>query len=93
MLKTYNTLHSCHNFPAGSRQAARVARICETSLLDYISEAACSQYYLLGLHLLTWFNFYPSLDKLLHPLLSVGWNYLFIPKLQQLHCWSLGMDK
>ena len=20
--KTYNTLHSCHNFPAGSRQAA-----------------------------------------------------------------------
>ena len=31
--KTYNTLHSCHNFPAGSRQAAGVARICETSLL------------------------------------------------------------
>ena len=28
-----NTLHSCHNFPAGSRQAARGARICETSLL------------------------------------------------------------
>ena len=32
--KTYNTLHSCHNFPAGSRQDARGARICETSLLD-----------------------------------------------------------
>ena len=32
--KTYNTLHSCHNFPAGSRQATRGARICETSLLD-----------------------------------------------------------
>ena len=31
--KPYNTLHSCHNFPAGSRQAARGARICETSLL------------------------------------------------------------
>ena len=31
--KTYATLHSCHNFPAGSRQAARVARICETSLI------------------------------------------------------------
>ena len=30
---TYNTLHSCHNFPAGLRQAARGARICETSLL------------------------------------------------------------
>ena len=32
--KTYNTLHSCHNFPAGSRQAARGARICETSLFS-----------------------------------------------------------
>ena len=31
--KTYNTLHSCHNFPAGPREAARVARICETSPL------------------------------------------------------------
>ena len=31
--KTYNTLHSCHNFPAGSRQAARGVRICETMLL------------------------------------------------------------
>ena len=30
---TYDTLKSCHNFPAGSRQAARGARICETSLL------------------------------------------------------------
>ena len=33
MLKNNNTLDSCHNFPAGSRQAARGARICETSLL------------------------------------------------------------
>ena len=32
--KTYNTLHSCHNFPAGSRQAAVGARICEMSLLQ-----------------------------------------------------------
>ena len=31
--KHTNTLHSCHNFPAGSRQAARGACICETSLL------------------------------------------------------------
>ena len=30
--KTYSTLHSCHNFPDGSRQAAGGARICETSL-------------------------------------------------------------
>ena len=31
--KAYNTLLSCQNFPAGSREAARIARICETSLL------------------------------------------------------------
>ena len=34
--KPYNTLHSCPNFPAGSREAARVARICETSLFPKI---------------------------------------------------------
>ena len=27
--KAYNTLHSCHNFPAGSGQAARGALICQ----------------------------------------------------------------
>ena len=37
MFKTCNTLRSCHNFPAGSRQAARGARICETSLLVWLS--------------------------------------------------------
>ena len=31
--KTYSTLHSCNNFPVDSQQAARGARICETSLL------------------------------------------------------------
>ena len=31
--KTHSTLHSCHNFPAGSRQGARGTHICETSLL------------------------------------------------------------
>ena len=31
--KTYNTLHTCHNFPACSRQAARGLHFCETSLL------------------------------------------------------------
>ena len=34
--KAYNTLLSCHNFPVGSREAARIARICETSLF-YVS--------------------------------------------------------
>ena len=30
--KTYDTLHSCHNFLVGLRQAARGIRICEKSL-------------------------------------------------------------
>ena len=34
--ETYNTLHSCYNFPVGSRKATRGARICETSLLGCI---------------------------------------------------------
>ena len=40
-----------------------------------------------------WINFNPSMDKLSHAQYSVGWNYLSIPKLQELYCWSLGMDK
>ena len=51
-----------------------------------------AQVYLLPL-LLTWIDFNPSLDKLLHPSWNVGWNYLSIPKLQWWNCWSLGMDK
>ena len=35
--KTYNTMHSCHNFPASSRQTARSACICEMSLLEAMS--------------------------------------------------------
>ena len=31
--KAYNTLHSCHDFPAGSWQATRGARISLSSLL------------------------------------------------------------
>ena len=31
-VKKHNTLHSCHNFPAGSWQAARGTRICEMGL-------------------------------------------------------------
>ena len=45
--KTYNTLHSCHNFPAGSRQAARGARICETSLSRLNDKIMCSKLYVI----------------------------------------------
>ena len=38
-----NTLHSCHNFSAGSRQASKGARICETSLLEIVTkDEACT---------------------------------------------------
>ena len=33
------------------------------------------------------------MDKYLHSLQCVEWNYLSIPKLQQLYRWSLEMDK
>ena len=39
--KTYNTLHSCHNFPADLRQATRGTRICEMSLLHYLEANKC----------------------------------------------------
>ena len=48
--KSYKILHSCHNFPAGSRQATWGARICETSLFPgmvpvwYPTPAATSVY-------------------------------------------------
>ena len=38
---TYNTLRSCHNFPAGSRQAARGGHIGETSLLKGRASTGC----------------------------------------------------
>ena len=34
--KTSDIFHSCHDFPAGSREAAKDARVCETSLLSII---------------------------------------------------------
>ena len=42
--KHTNTLHSCHNFPVGSREAARGARICETSLLAEYSKTIVARY-------------------------------------------------
>ena len=47
----------------------------------------------LGPLLLIGINFNPSMDKLFHPLWSVWWNYVSIPKLQRCNRWSLEMDK
>ena len=38
-------------------------------------------------------NCNPGMDKWSHAQESVGYNYLFIPKLQRCNRWSLGMDK
>ena len=38
-------------------------------------------------------NFIPSMNKSLHPLQTVGWNNLSIPKCQWWNRWSLGKDK
>ena len=48
----------------------------------------------LGPILPIWFNVNPTMDmRLLHSLLSAGWNYIPIPKLQRCNRWSLGIDK
>ena len=47
----------------------------------------------LGPSLLTWINFNPSMNKWSHAKYGMGWNYLSNPKLKQLHCWSLEMNK
>ena len=46
-----------------------------------------------GSILFTWIDFNLSMDNSLHPLWSVRWNYVSIPKLQLLNRWSLGVDK
>ena len=43
--------------------------------------------------LLTWFSFGPGMDVWSRPLWGMGWSCLFIPKLQRLHRWGLGMDE
>ena len=64
------------------------------SELVYFKQTKSYQYYSKGPFslLLTQFNFNPSMDMQSHAQYSVRWNYLSIPKLQQLHCWSLGKD-
>ena len=47
----------------------------------------------LGSILLLWINCNPSMDKKLHPLLSVAWPYISISKFQLLHHWNLGRGK
>ena len=43
-----------------------------------------STHNIMGLLLLTWTDFNPSMGKSLHPFKRMGWNYLSISKLQQL---------
>ena len=46
-----------------------------------------------GPFLLTWVNFNHSIDKKLHPLWSVGRNYLSLPNRQRCSHWNLETDK
>ena len=56
------------------------------------SDSDSLQHWDLGPRLLTWVNFNHSMDMQLHPLYSLGLNYLSIPKIQLCNRWSLGMD-
>ena len=66
---------------------ATINRQITTTVWIFVVEIYCTY------SLLTWPNFYLSMDKKSYPLLCVGWNHLSIPKLHRLHRWSLGMDK
>ena len=43
-VQKHNPAHSCHNFPAGSRQAATGARICETILSGVLGTIVSGPY-------------------------------------------------
>ena len=66
---------------------------CHTLSLTVLVKWFLAVYPPIGMDpLRTWINFNPHMEKSLHPLLCVGWNYLSFPKLQRLHNWSLGMN-
>ena len=58
----------------------------------FFKYASCTYTWEPFIDLLTWINFSPNMDKLLQQVLSVGWNYLSIPKLVRCQCWCLEMD-
>ena len=68
--KTYNTLHSCHNFPGGSQQAARGARICEKTIFVHWNNGCIRAY------LNRAFTLIISLHKL--PAVYCHWTVLMI---------------
>ena len=91
---------------SGARLACREQVVCKHWNLDRLHHAKTSSYsreikttvnvltlIQPGAFLLTWINLNCSMDRWSHAQLRVGWNYLFIPKLQRLHRWSLRMGK
>ena len=62
---------------------------CFTRPLDQCSRCSSTTNYHYGLHLLTWINFNLSMDKWVHPLWYVKWNYLSIPKLKFWYGWVI----
>ena len=78
--KTYNTLHSCHNFPVGSRQAARVARICETNILLCIQGMAAREIYPGFIYCIFFFGgmYFHSNGGFAKPLLRIGHGWVTV---------------
>ena len=56
----------------------------QTSRGLVVRDSNAYQIIIQGSLLLTWVGFYPNMHKGLHPLYSVAWDYLSIPKLQPL---------
>ena len=80
-------MQDCSNSIADALELLQSCSKPLTSLLINVPQVRACVY--VGPLLLTWFNLIPVIIAII----SMGWNYLSIPKLQQLHCWSLGMDK
>ena len=75
--------HSCYTIVAGE------CSIC--TAVEYAIIWFRIWFVTLAPFLLKWFNFNLSMDKQLHTLKTVGWNYSSIPKLQRLYRRILGM--
>ena len=87
----YETFHVCH-----AMLVMKVCRIWVTATHNNVRTVCkpISMYiWSSGTPFIKKVNFNPGMDKWLHPLWCVEWNYLSIPKPQRLHRWGLGMDK
>ena len=80
--KTYNTLHSCHNFPAGLRQAARDPCIGETSLFGVCCEYFGENWVIMRLS---------SMERSLHRSINKYQSHLMATQTTHIQCCAVNI--